>query len=54
MHKRFRRNAPPDAIRGMIWLHLRGFKHDEDREHYADALRRAGLEVAQVGGRGAA
>ena len=43
----FRRNAPGDAVRGMFWLSLRGFKHDEDREHYADALRRAGIEEAQ-------
>ena len=26
---------------------LRGFKHDEDRDHYSEALRRAGLEEAQ-------
>ena len=25
--------------------HLRGFKHDADREHYAQALRKAGLEA---------
>ena len=23
---------------------LRGFKHDEDRQHYAEALRKAGLK----------
>ena len=43
----FRRIAAPDAVRGIFWLHIRGFKHDEDREHYADALRKAGLEEAQ-------
>jgi len=34
------RNAP----RFSLASRLRGFKHDEDREHYAEALRKAGLE----------
>ena len=43
----FRRHAPPNAIPAMLWFYLRGFKHDEDREHFAAALRRAGLEEVQ-------
>jgi tetratricopeptide (TPR) repeat protein len=34
------RNAP----RFSLASRLRGFKHDEDREHYAEALRKAGLK----------
>ena len=37
----YRRNAP----KYVFVSHLKGFKHDEDRQHYADALRQAGLEV---------
>ncbi len=33
-------DAPPFALAGR----LRGFKHEEDRQHYAEALRKAGLE----------
>ena len=39
----FRRQAPASALLPYAY-YLRGFKHDEDREHYADALRKAGLE----------
>ena len=39
----FRRQAPASA--SLPYAHyLRGFKYDEDREHYGDALRKAGLE----------
>ena len=34
------RHAPLNALA----IRLRGFKHDDDRQHYADALRKAGLE----------
>ena len=36
----FLRRAPPFAYKSR----LRGFKFDEDRQHYAEALRKAGLE----------
>ena len=36
----YRRRSPPFAYKSR----LRGFKFDEDRQHYAEALRKAGLE----------
>ena len=35
----YQRAAPPFAFASR----LRGFKHDEDRQYYAEALRKAGL-----------
>ena len=45
----FRRHAPAGAPLPYAY-YLRGFKHDEDREHYAAALRKAGLEGDTRGG----
>ena len=39
----FRRQASANASLPYAY-YLRGFKHDEDREHYTEALRKAGLE----------
>ena len=39
----YRRSSPPYVFEGI----LRGFKHDEDREHFAEALRIAGLDEAR-------